>query len=155
MYNHPDSPRSEIFTELNEKFKFHRTHVSFSKKQNEKYGEYLYLNPFNTKFNDRTLYVLEKTMDRGKAQYKIKVAEFSVDLMVNWWNEFKLNWIHDNYWIKKESDWLKKAIIGAIITSVVSATLGVLAYNVGYHNGVKAGKAGIPKGPLQLVSPHK
>lgn len=151
MYNHPNSARSEIFTELNEKFKFHRTHVSFSKKQNEKYGEYLYLNPFNTKFSDRTLYVLEKIMDRGKAQYRIKVAEFSVDLRVSWWNEFKLNWIHGNHWINKESDWFKKTIITAIISTMV----GALAYNVGYQNGVKAGKAGIPKVPLQAVSPPK
>lgn len=119
----PELPTVNI---SNEVFEFTKDEILFSTDQINRYGDRLRLDPFDTKFYDEIKYVLHKHYRRGKPIYEIKIDNYTLTINLTWWDKFKLNVIHNRYWLFNEQKWFVTFII-----SVIGLLLAIVALLVG------------------------
>ncbi len=115
----PELPTVDV---SNEEFEFTKDEILFSPEQINRYGDGLRLDPFDTKFSDEIKYTLHKHYQRGKPRYEIKIEQYSLSVNLTWWNKFKLNVIHNRYWLFNEKKWFVTFTI-----SLVGLILALLA----------------------------
>ena len=119
----PELPTVDVSNEI---FEFTKDEVLFSSEQINRYGDGLRLDPFDTKFSDEIKYTLHKHYQRGKPRYEIKIDNYSLAVNLTWWNKFRINVIHNRYWLFNENKWFVTFII-----SVVGLILAIVALAVG------------------------
>lgn len=119
----PELPTINVSGEV---FEFTKDEILFSPEQINRYGDGLRLDPFDTKFFDEIKYTLHKHYRRGRPKYEIKIGEYPLIINLTWWDKFKLNVIHDRYWLFNERKWFVTFII-----SVVGLILAIVALAVG------------------------
>lgn len=105
-----------------EEFELTKEEILFSAEQIKKYGKGLRLDPFDTEFGDETKYELYKHYQRGKVQYEIKIKKYTLVLVLSKWDKFKLNIIHDRYWLFNEKKWFVTFAISilALIVAIIA-----------------------------------
>ena len=130
-------------TPLRTPFIFTKRKVLFSKKHGEKI--YHLTIPLGCPFQTGSDYELRTEYD--KEDKKRFVIEFNYNmncksyLKINWYNRFKLNWIHKRYLIHRDPDFFWKTLFSAFI-GFLFGLIGIIAgYRQGYQNGIKTGKA--------------
>ena len=99
------NPELPTVDTTNELFEFTKDEVLFSSAQIKKYGEGLCLDPLDTKFKDEIKYTLHKRYQRGKPIYEIKIDQYYLTIVLSWMDKFKLNVIHNRYWLFNEKKW--------------------------------------------------
>lgn len=107
MWIEPSSGHINFTKDMsNEIFTFSKDEIIFSDEQLKTYKDFIRLDPFlGTKLRDGTKYTLNKHYKKAKANYEIDIDKLPLKIHTNPWNKFRLNTIHNRYWLFNESKW--------------------------------------------------
>jgi hypothetical protein len=142
-----------IYSIKHEVFEFSNEDVLFTDKQIEKYQNYLQLHPVSgvgETFSHGVKYKLNRRSEFGKTVYSIKVGNQEADLIMNWCNRQKIEWVHG-----RKINWK--------IWQVVVPSLALIAFCIfGYLNYIKPTQGTTPpatadtlqKNNTNLLLPH-
>jgi hypothetical protein len=104
---------------VGEKFEFSKEDVVFTHHQKEKYKDTLRLNPvMGGLFADGVKYNLIKKHIKGNTKYQIEVDGSKADLIIDWWNRQKIEWVHG-----KNINWKAAAFFATLFAIIVNIAL--------------------------------
>jgi len=124
---------------LDEVWEFSKTRLHFTKEQLGKYGDDLTLDPNIVKWVNGARYSLD--VNDLEPKYRVVIKEFfAVTLRLNWWNKFKMKWIHKKYWLQSEkSNWFKTPLVQQLLAGLIAIGMFFLGKAYGYDQGYKKG----------------
>lgn len=98
-------------------FEFSEQDIIFTEQQKIKYGGYLQLHPihgYGETFSDGVKYKLHRRHEKGETKYSIQVDGHEADLVLNWCDKQKIEWVHG-----RKINWNVWIFIAAILVPVI------------------------------------
>jgi hypothetical protein len=130
FFFHPDNPYTTENIVHNLKgivFEFSQEDIMFSEQQKIKYGKFLLLHPIQgvgDTFSDGVKYTLLRQHVKGKTEYSIEVDNQKADLILDWYNKQKIEWVHG-----KKVNWTTWQVAAAFTAAAFVGIVGYFNYN--------------------------
>lgn len=131
FFFHPENHHLQdkvIYNVRHEIFQFSKEDIIFSPRQKKQYENYLQLHPVSghgTTFSDGVKYTLHRLHEKGETKYSIEVDGHKADLILNWCNRQKIEWVQG-----RKINWK--------IWQVIIPSLALIAFCIfGYLNYTK------------------
>ncbi|CAN5806727.1 hypothetical protein BH11BAC4_BH11BAC4_14950 [soil metagenome] len=118
---------------------FTRSKIKLTEKQK---GKIILAN--EDSLSDGTNYLFTKDYNRDdKKTFFISThnGKYKRGLSMSILNRVKANFIHNQYWIQREYDWVFKYIISALLTVAIALYANRNGFNRGFQEGLKVGKS--------------